>query len=320
MKKFILFFFLITSLMIYCVDMWVADAGPLSAFVHVLIPKGASSRQVAEKLDQANVINKPWLFVLVARLSGMDKKLQTGEYEFLPHVSMLDAMRKIATGDVFYWKMTFREGLTVAQMLEIIENNEMLTGDLTIKPAEGTMLPETYNYMIGDSKNSVVEQAQKAMDKLLNEVWTIRQEKLPVKTPYELLILASIIEKETGLAEERGKVASVFVNRLRKVMRLQTDPTVIYAITKGQFELGRALSRKDLEMDSPYNTYQNYGLPPAPICNPGKDSLKAAANPENTDLLYFVASGNGGHNFAKSLNEHNQNVSKWKNRAKAGLF
>ncbi|MBR2033284.1 MAG: endolytic transglycosylase MltG, partial [Alphaproteobacteria bacterium] len=157
-------------------------------------------------------------------------------------------------------------------------------------------------------------QAKDAMNKALDKAWENKDEHLPIKNKKQLLILASIIEKETGVAEERGLVASVFVNRLRKGMKLQTDPTVIYALTKGKKELGRVLLRKDLEIDSLYNTYKYYGLPPAPICNPGKDSLKAAANPEISNYLYFVASGNGGHNFATSLNEHNKNVKAWKNK------
>lgn len=312
MKKFIIFFFIITSMVIYQLDKWVVDNGPLFSVVNVVIPKGANSRLVAQELAEVGVINKPWLFALVARLNGMDKKLRAGEYQFNPQISLIEAMRKIAKGDIFYRRLTLPEGLTSKEMLDIIATEEILIGDITLKVKEGELLPETYNYVLGDSKNSVIEQAQKAMKKALDLAWDGRQENLPVKNPQELLILASIIEKETGVPEERGKVASVFVNRLRQNMRLQTDPTVIYALTKGQADLGRALTRKDLETSSPYNTYKNYGLPPAPICNAGLDSLRAAANPENTDLLYFVASGNGGHNFAKNLQEHNQNVSKWR--------
>jgi UPF0755 protein len=192
-------------------------------------------------------------------------------------------------------------------MVEFINNEPNLTGDISIKTEEGSMLPETYSFSKGDSRNSIVKQAQKAMDKVLNDAWKSNNVGV-LKNKKELLVLASIIEKETGLPEERSDVAAVFVNRLNKRMRLQTDPTVIYAITLGKKSLGRSLLKKDLEYDSPYNTYKNYGLPPSPICNPGKEAIYAAANPSSADYLYFVAKGNGGHRFAKTLSEHNDNV------------
>ena len=242
----------------------------------------------------------------------MDKHLKAGEYQFFSHISMADVLKQMAKGEVLYRKLTLPEGLTTAQMLEIIANNEFLSGEISLIPQEGSLLPETYNFFRGDSRDSVIIQAQEAMQKSLDDAWAKRDETVPVKNPQELLILASIIEKETGVPGERGLVASVFVNRLRKGMRLQTDPTVIYALTEGKKDLGRLLTRKDLEVDSPYNTYKYYGLPPKPICNPGKASLEAAANPEVSSYLYFVADGTGGHRFANSLNEHNQNVSHWK--------
>lgn len=192
----------------------------------------------------------------------------------------------------------------------------MLEGEITLKVKEGELLPETYSFIRGDSRDSVVKRAKKAMSNLKNKVWNERSDRVPLKSPEEMIVLASIIEKETGIPEERGLVAAVFANRLIKGMKLQTDPTVIYALTKGKAELDRQLTRKDLEIDSPYNTYKYYGLPPAPICNPGRDAIEAAVNPEFSDYLYFVASGNGGHNFAKSLNEHLSNVQSWKKKNK----
>ena len=178
------------------------------------------------------------------------------------------------------------------------------------------MLPETYSFTRGDTKNSIIKQAKQAMDVAVKEAWANRQDGLPIKNIDQLVILASIIEKETSIENERGLVASVFINRLVKRMRLQTDPTVIYALTHGQKDLGRLLTRKDLLIDNPYNTYKYYGLPPTPICNPGKASLEAAANPEVSNYLYFVANGEGGHNFSSSLKEHNNNVQKWKKSQK----
>jgi UPF0755 protein len=186
-----------------------------------------------------------------------------------------------------------------------------LTGEIP-DFGEGEILPETYTFMKGETRENIVNQAKKALEDTIKEIWAQRAENLPLKTPQELLILASIVEKETGLPDERDMVASVFVNRLKIGMRLQTDPTVIYAITQGKSELGRPLYKKDLSFDSPYNTYLYEGLPPTPICAAGKEAIYAAAHPLNTDYLYFVASGNGGHNFAKSLSEHNKNVQIWR--------
>ena len=186
-----------------------------------------------------------------------------------------------------------------------------LSEDITVDVKEGELLPETYSFVRGDSRDSIILQAKNAMRLAVDEIWNSREDGLPLKRKEDLLVLASIVEKETSVPDERGLVASVFVNRLKKGMRLQTDPTVIYALTLGKQELGRLLTRNDLKVDSPYNTYKYYGLPPAPICNPGRKALEAAAHPEKSNFIYFVASGNGGLNFAKSLNEHNNNVRKW---------
>ncbi len=312
MKKLFLFGLLCALLVAVYVKKAVYESGPLVKDTVVLINRGAGSGSVAETLAQAGVIRHSFLFKLAARLQGLDKHLKAGEYQFASHVSMADVLAQMAKGEVLYRKLTLPEGLTTAQMLEIIQSNELLSGEITLEPKEGSLLPETYSFFRGDGRDSVIIQAQEAMQKALSEAWGKRDETVPVKNPQELLVLASIIEKETGVPEERGLVASVFANRLRKGMRLQTDPTVIYALTEGKKDLGRLLTRKDLEIDSPYNTYKYYGLPPKPICNPGKASLEAAANPEVSSYLYFVADGTGGHRFANSLNEHNQNVSHWK--------
>ena len=198
----------------------------------------------------------------------------------------------------------------------MIASNPNFSGEITEEVAEGEMLPETYSFEYGSSRNALIRQAKTAMKKVKEETWNGRAANKQIKTPEDMLILASIIEKETSIPEERGLVSSVFINRLKKGMRLQTDPTVIYALTEGEFELKRALTRKDLTIDSPYNTYRYYGLPPKPICNPGKAAIEAAAHPENSNYLYFVADGKGGHSFATSLKEHNKNVSQWKKSRK----
>ncbi|MBQ8662093.1 MAG: endolytic transglycosylase MltG [Alphaproteobacteria bacterium] len=316
MKKLILLLFLTVVIVVAKVKNWVYEPGRLEKPVQTVVSKGATVAGIALQLKEAGVIEKPWLFRLAARWYRLDTSIKAGEYEFTPHISMFDAIEKMARGEVLYRKITVPEGLTTRQILDIIEADDNLCGEITLRPDEGGLLPETYSFVYGDTKDSIIRQAQEAMKKAVAEAWERRAEGLPVKNSAELLVLASIVEKETGIAEERGLVASVFVNRLRKGMRLQTDPTVIYALTSGRADLERALTRKDLEVDSPYNTYKYYGLPPKPICNPGLASLLAAANPEMSDYLYFVASGDGGHNFAASLNDHNKNVSLWKKKRK----
>lgn len=302
---------LIVLLAVYQLRNWTVSDGPLREAVNVIVPKGATLTTVAQKLNEAGVINKPFLFKIYARFEGLDKRLRAGEYQFEPEISMNRVMEKIAKGEVFYRRITFAEGLSTGQILYQIATNKELSSEVTFDVNEGELLPETYTFEYGASQDSIVLEARKAMQKALDEAWEGRDSGLPYKDKNQLLTMASIIEKETGVADERPLVASVFVNRLRKGMKLQTDPTVIYALTEGQMELGRTLKKKDLAIDSPYNTYKYYGLPPAPICNPGRDALMAAAHPAQSDFLYFVATGDGGHNFSTNLNEHNRNVKGW---------
>lgn len=291
--------------------------GILGAPANVLIEKGDGLKRVAFKLYQSGVISSPRLFEILVRVYEKAGALKAGEYRFEPKISMYDAMMQIADGRVYLRKVTLPEGLTAAQMFEIVDNTEFLTGSITEPVSEGQMLPETYTFSRGDSKNSVIRHAKAAMSEVLEQAWQNLSADAPLKDKNELLTLASIVEKETGLVSERGLVASVFLNRLKKGMMLQTDPTVIYAITKGKTELGRALRKKDLQIESPYNTYKNYGLPPTPICNPSKEALFAIVNPQKSDFLYFVATGSGGHNFAKTLDEHNKNVQQYIKKIKA---
>ncbi len=221
----------------------------------------------------------------------------------------------ISRGEVHYRRLTLPEGLTTARMLELIRAEPNLAGEITIAAEEGELLPETYSYVKGDSRDSIVRRARLAMEKTLEEAWRQNRRKV-LKNRRQLLTLASIIEKETGVPEERADVAAVFINRLETGMKLQTDPTVIYALTKGKKDPGRPLYRKDLSVESPYNTYKYYGLPPGPICNPGREAIFAAVHPSDADYLYFVASGTGGHRFARSLKEHNRNVSLYKKAMK----
>ena len=312
MKKLIIIFLSVLSVLAYMqIKGWIAEGGPLLNVTNVVVPKGASLKTVAEELSRAGVIDKPWLFRIMARINGLAKHLKAGEYQFMPGISLQAAMDKIARGEVFFRRITIPEGLTSGQIMYLIANYPDLEGEIDLDVKEGELLPETYSFELGASRNSIILQARAAMQKALEEVWASRDSSLPLKDVNELLTLASIIEKETGVPEERPLVASVFLNRLKKGMRLQTDPTVIYAITEGETSFGRSLKRTDLKIDSPYNTYLNYGLPPGPICNPGREALMAAARPQQSDYLYFVADGKGGHRFARSLNEHNRNVKAW---------
>lgn len=312
MKKLIIIFLIVLSVLAYMqIKGWIAASGPLLNVTNVVVPKGASLKTVAEELSRAGVIDKPWLFRIMARINGLAKHLKAGEYQFMLGISLQAAMDKIARGEVFFRRITIPEGLTSGQIMYLIANYPDLEGEIDLDVKEGELLPETYSFELGASRNSIILQARSAMQKALEEVWASRDSSLPLKDVNELLTLASIIEKETGVPEERPLVASVFLNRLKKGMRLQTDPTVIYAITEGETSFGRSLKRADLKIDSPYNTYMNYGLPPGPICNPGREALMAAARPQQSDYLYFVADGKGGHRFARSLNEHNRNVKAW---------
>lgn len=314
MKKFALIILAVLLLTGLYLRQQVLAPGMLTEKVLVQIPRGAGTAAAAQKLTESGVISSPLLFRLAVRAYRQDKNLKAGEYEFLPHTAMVDVIAKLAAGEVVYRRITLPEGLTTRQMLELISQEPLLSGEITEKPQEGDLLPETYSFERGDSRDKIIRQAMAAMKHIKANAWENRGSGLPYQTPEQMIVMASIIEKETGIPEERGLVASVFVNRLVKGMRLQTDPTVIYALTKGEQVLGRPLYKKDLEIDSPFNTYKYYGLPPAPICNPGKASIEAAVNPEASSYLYFVADGKGGHNFAASLNEHNKNVSVYRRK------
>jgi UPF0755 protein len=210
------------------------------------------------------------------------------------------------------FRVSLAEGVTSWQVVEALRLADFLTGEVAEVPAEGTLAPESYEVTPGTPRAEVLTRMAELQEQRLAEVWANRDEGLPIETPEEALILASIIEKETGIAAERGTVASVFVNRLREGMRLQTDPTVIYGVTEGRGVLGRGLRQSELRRETPWNTYVIDGLPPTPIANPGIESLRAAVSPEETDLLFFVADGSGGHVFARTLAEHNENVARWR--------
>ncbi len=293
---------------------------PITENKIVIIAPGAGLTGIAEQLSYDQIVTDKWVFIAATVISGKQTKLKAGEYEFGAHVKMREVLRKLAKGEIVNRSVTVREGLTSYQVIQLINQTEKLSGaPITDIPAEGTLLPETYQFVSGDTRQDLVARMQKDMADTLASLWALRAKDLPITTPEEAVTLASIVEKETGVEVERRRVAGVFINRLKTGMKLQTDPTVIYALTKGMPEddgkgpLGRRLLRKDLEnTDSPYNTYMYAGLPPGPIANPGKASLVAVLNPEQHEFIYFVADGKGGHVFAKTANEHEQNVVDWR--------
>ncbi len=287
--------------------------GPLAQEQVIELERGSGLAGIAMKLEAAGVVDDARIFRLAARLTGRDRKLRAGEYLVPAAISPNALLDLLESGRVVLHALTVPEGLTTAETLALVAADPVLTGPMPeVTPGEGTLLPETYHFPRGTTRVGIVEQMQTEMATLLAELWAGRQPDLPLATPQEALTLASIIEKETAVPDEYGLVAGVFVNRLRRGMLLQTDPTVIYALTRGQGPLGRQLLRRDLEVDDPYNTYVHAGLPPGPIANPGRGALEAAVAPAETDYLYFVADGTGGHAFAKSLAEHNRNVAKWR--------
>lgn len=286
--------------------------GPNADETTVVLPRGAGVSMIAKALEEAGVISSPFVFRSGVRISGNSRALKAGEYLIPRRTSPRGIMELLLAGRTVSHRLTIAEGLTVAEVFAAVHAVEGLEGELLKRPPEGTLLPETYYFSLGDSRAELLTRMGEAMRDTLNELWSGRAEGLPFESPDEALSLASIVEKETAVPDERARVAAVFINRLRRGMRLQSDPTVVYSLTQGAAPLGRALTRRDLRTDNPYNTYVNGGLPPGPIANPGRAAIEAVLHPLETDEIYFVADGAGGHAFAKTLREHQRNVTRWR--------
>lgn len=285
----------------------------LSAAKEIIIPRGTGLNKTAEILAENGVIDDARWLMLFARVNKVENSLKAGEYLFDGRLSYEKIIDKLVKGDVIARTVTIPEGKALVEIKKIVNDNPYLSGEITLDIKEGEILPETYHFTRGEKRDAILEKARQAMKKTLKKAYEGRENDLPLHSEQEMLILASIVEKETGISTERGKVASVFINRLRLGMKLQTDPTVIYAVTNGEMNLNRPIYKRDLNYDSPYNTYVYKGLPPGPICSPGREAIKAVAHPDKTPYLYFVADGvSGGHRFAKSLNEHNDNVAHYR--------
>jgi UPF0755 protein len=291
-------------------------AGPLTEPRAIVVARGLSVEDIGKLLVERGVVANQLIFSLGVRLSGKASALKSGEYAFPAATSARAAMDVLVSGRTVVRRLTLPEGWTTAQALALAQNAEGLEGPIAVRPGEGALLPETYNYSWGDSRDAVVRRMMRAMDEGLADAWSKRPSNSPIASPAEALIVASIIERETGIASERPLVASVVVNRLKRGMRLQSDPTVAYGVAKGEALpgdiLSRPLSRDDLLRPTPFNTYVIDGLPPTPIANPGRAAIRAALDPAPTDFLYFVADGSGGHAFARTLDEHNRNVTRWR--------
>ncbi len=291
--------------------------GPTTHDSTVILARGSGVAGIARRLLDAGVITDADVFRVGVRVMGAGRHLKAGEYRVTAGASMREVVALLRSGDTVIRRLTVPEGLRIEEVRTLLARAEGLVGEVPAIP-EGRVLPETYHYQYGDARAELAGRMTKAMDRALAEVWAGRAVDSPLKTPAEALTLASIIEKETGVGSERPHIAGVFHNRLRRGMRLQSDPTVVYALTDGARSLDRPLTRADLEADSPYNTYRVEGLPPGPIANPGRAALEAAVKPLTTRDLYFVADGTGGHAFAPTYEVHLKNVRQWRRlRAKA---
>jgi UPF0755 protein len=289
-----------------------AAPGPAQEETIVLLPRGAGLIRIAQQLENEGVIEDRRIFRIAITLDEGDRDLRAGEYRIPANASMADIYELLRSGETVQHPVTFAEGLTSAMIVAVLNEVEVLTGEIAEVPEEGTLLPETYLVTRGTPRQEVIDRMAEAQDALLDELWPNRAEDLPFDTREEAIILASVVEKETGLASERPEVAAVFVNRMRRGMRLESDPTIIYGISRGE-ALGRGLYRSELDnADNEWNTYQNDGLPPTPIANPGRESLAAVLNPAESSALFFVADGTGGHVFADTYAEHRRNVAQWR--------
>ncbi len=290
--------------------------GPLTVTETVVVPKGASSNDIADSLEREGVVSSRWAFMVnylvQSRMRPGEVSLKAGEYLFKPGVSIREVMEILSEGKSVLYKVTIPEGLTSQQIVERLKGEENLTGEITQIPAEGSLLPETYSIEKGMARQELLDRMQLKQKQVLEAAWGRRQQGLPFESAAQAVVMASIIEKETGRADERERIAGVFVNRLKKGMPLQSDPTILYGIYGGGVSWGKPILQSEKDTKNAHNTYQIRGLPPTPICNPGRPALEAALNPSEHGDLFFVADGSGGHIFTATLKDHNAAVSNWR--------
>ncbi len=284
--------------------------GPLDHPQTIVIKRGETTEEIARTLESAGIVWRWWAMEIADQALDPGKPLHAGEYAFASGQSLHAVLQQLRDGRTVIHHLTAPEGLTVAEILALIADEPALSGSVGGAPPEGSLMPDTYSFSLGDSRADMVARMRRAMDKALGDVWGQRNPSIALPSPQTALILASIVEKETGLSDERPKVAAVFLNRLKAGMKLQADPTVIYALTGGKESLGRPLAHADLAIDSPFNSYRYEGLPPTPIACPGRAAINAVLHADSTDALYFVADGSGRHVFAETLDDHNRNVAR----------
>lgn len=293
------------------------EEGPLEMRREIVIPSGMSLKAVSRLLHREGIIASPSVFELGVRAGGHTLDLKAGEYSIPARASSKMVMMILISGQTHIRRLVVPEGLTSRQIVELMDSAKGLIGEVKYIPNNGTLLPDTYHYSYGDTKEGMIKRMKNAMKRTIDELWEKRADGLPFKEKKEAIVMASIVEKETSYDAERAHIASVFMNRLEKNMRLQSDPTVIYAITEGRLDLKRPVLYADLKVQHPYNTYVIYGLPEGPISNPGRESIEAVLNPMQTNDLYFVANGRGGHVFAPTYEEHLKNVQKFRQMRRA---
>ena len=311
--------FLVVSLMggsvLTTYTQFVAE-GPLENPTETLIDKGKSLRKIAKQLYREGIIASPSIFEIGVRASGQTNNIKAGEYSIPRHASSKMVMNILTSGNTYIRRLVVPEGLTSEQVVALVDNAKGLMGTIIQIPKEGTLLPDTYHYSWGDTKEGMIERMKNAMERAVEELWAARDPNISLKTPKEAVVMASIIEKETSRNSERAHIASVFYNRMKQGIRLQSDPTVIYAVTNGHVDQMKRVTYKDLKVQNPYNTYVIYGLPRGPISNPGRASIEAVLHPMTTKDVYFVADGTGGHVFSPTYKEHQKNVSNWRQISK----
>lgn len=302
----------------------ISRPGPSQAETAFVVERGASGASIAEALRDQNLITDPLLFRIANRIYAKSDTLQAGEYNIPAGASVRDIVEMISGGDALLHAITFPEGITIDGVMRTLAASDVLTGDMPAAPPEGSILPDTYHVERGMTRAALLQQMRDAHDEAVAEIWARRAPNLPITTPEQLVNLASIVERETGVAAERPIVAGVFINRLRRPMRLETDPTIIYGVCKRHPDRcrdgrlidaqgnRRTIRASEIAMDTGYNTYRIDGLPPTPISNPGRAALEATANPAQTNAIFFVADGTGGHIFADTLAEHQRNVARWR--------
>jgi UPF0755 protein len=289
-----------------------AQPGPLAEDKVLLVPRNSGVSDIATLLGREGIIAHPLMFEIVSLMNHQRGALKAGEFVFRARASIEEVIDTLVQGKAILHNLTIPEGLTSEQILARLKDNDILSGDVVDIPKDGTLLPDTYKFERGMTRQQLVGVMQSAQRQALRQIWERKATDLPVKTPQELVILASIVEKETGRADERPRVAGVFINRLNRRMRLQSDPTIVYGLVGGKGTLGRGILREEITRHTPYNTYVIDGLPPGPIANPGRAAMEAVANPSRTSDLFFVADGTGGHTFAPTYEQHQRNVSRWR--------